>query len=62
MRGRRGWLALACLLLIGVAGGWVLAGDGGSDEPKRPVGAHGQERQLRAETKKLEREVERARK
>lgn len=62
VQGKRGWLALVCLLLLGVAGGWVLAGDGGTDKAKSPAAVRSQERQLRAETKKLEREVERVRK
>jgi hypothetical protein len=55
-------LALVCLLLLGVAGGWALAGGDGTDKSESSAALRSQERQLRAETKKLEREVERVRK
>jgi uncharacterized membrane-anchored protein YhcB (DUF1043 family) len=56
MRGRA-WFVLLLLLIVGVVGGWTIGSLSETKRSGQPVEAHLKEIQLRAETKRLEREI-----
>lgn len=59
MKARRAWIALALLLVVGFAAGWAFGVLRDSDEPSTNPTPHlAEQRQLREQNRKLERERE----